>query len=853
MRRLFTILIAIFAFFTAAAQEEYSIILDQNSFRKVQTDALTGVNIDPIAKDASRNACARLKIKFKDMSRAEVDALAVKFQSNTDIARQEVAPYFDNVLIIEVTAKPATRFYVKSPEYGESNEVSLNLEGNCEYEMEARLNQTFSIVVDTNVAEADVYIDGFKKARTDASCRVTIKEVMIGEHTIKVDYKGVTAEQKIIVNGDNISFRVNVNTEASKPQYVVFNVVPQNAYVTIDNKSYTPEDGSIKTRLYNGVYQYSVSARLYHTQSGTFTISGAKVEQNITLQPAFGYLSVGGGVLDGAAVFVDDEHIGTAPVKSDKLASGEHTVRIVKSMYKSHSSTVVIRDNQTTTHNPTLAADFATVTITSVDGADIYVNDTKKGTSRWSGKLSTGVYLIEARKAGYRNHSINVDISATPANQSYTLPALTAITGSVDIDANAIGATITLDGKTVGTTPIYLDNLLIGQHTIKLTKNGYNDYTQTFTVAEGKTTTVNATLTKHQISTPIPTSTPDSYQIGDLVTVNGVQGIVFQTSPVVKIVSVKEGKTIWGEYGVTTNATDEDNGKANMAIIKSISGWETKYPAFKWCADYGNGWYLPALNELKAIYAQRDKINKTLSANNMDKLGSKNEYSYLWSSSELGSYYAYYFSFSLGNDYSNYLKSNYRGAVRAVYVITSYSNATSASVQTPTPSVPSSVTPAPKTYNIGDLVTVKGVQGIVFQTSPVVKIVSVKEGYTDWGVYGATTSATNRYTGKANMAKIESISGWQSKYPAFKWCADLGDGWYLPAINELEAIYKQRDKINRALSANGFDSLGSKTGALWSSTEYSHYNAYKLSFSNGYSSSYDKIYSYNVRAVLALN
>ena len=120
MRRLFTILIAIFAFFTAAAQEEYSIILDQNSFRKVNSDALTGVNIDPIAKDASRNACARLKIKFKDMSRAEVDALAVKFQSNTDIARQEVAPYFDNVLILEVTAKSSTRFYVQSPDYGQS-------------------------------------------------------------------------------------------------------------------------------------------------------------------------------------------------------------------------------------------------------------------------------------------------------------------------------------------------------------------------------------------------------------------------------------------------------------------------------------------------------------------------------------------------------------------------------------------------------------------------------------------------------------------------------------------------------------------------------------------------------------
>ena len=851
MKRLLTLFVVLLAFLAATAQVEHSIILDQSSFRKVQTDALTGVNIDPIAKDASRNACARLKIKFKNMSRAQVDALAVKFQSNTDIARQEVAPYFDNVLILEVTAKSNTRFYVKSPEFGESNEVNLNLEGNCEYEMEARLNQSFSIIIDSNTEGAEVYIDGKYKARTDANHRATISEVTIGSHTLKVVYGGVSSEQKIEVNKNSISFRQNVNTEASKPQYVVFNVVPQNAYVTIDNKSYTPEDGSIKTRLYNGVYQYSVSARLYHTQSGTFTISGAKVEHNIILQPAFGYLSVGGGVLDGAAVFVDDEHIGTAPVKSDKLASGEHTVRIVKSMYKSHSSTVVIRDNQTTTHNPTLAADFATVTITSVDGADIYVNDTKKGTSRWSGKLSTGVYLIEARKAGYRNHSINVDISATPANQSYTLPALTAITGSVDIDANAIGATITLDGKTVGTTPLYLDNLLIGQHTIKLSKNGYNDYTQTFTIAEGKTTTVNATLTKHQISAPIPTPTPGSYQIGDLVTVNGVKGIVFQTSPVVKIVSVKEGYTEWGEYGVTTNAKDKDNGKVNMAKIKAITGWETKYPAFKWCADLGEGWYLPAHNELKAIYKQRDMINKTLSANNMDKLGSKDEYSWLWSSSEGSSNYAYSVSFSSGSDYDGDKRNN--NAVRAVYVIASSSNATSASVQTPTPSAPTSVTPAPKTYNIGDLVTVKGVQGIVFQTSPVVKIVSVKETTAKWGGYGVTTNATNKDNGKANMAKIKYISGLETKYPAIKWCADYGKGWYLPALNELKAIYAQRDKINKTLSANNMDKLGSKDSCLWSSSEFSGGFACYVDFSSGYDSGYYKSNTYSVRAVLALD
>ena len=149
MKKFVSLIILAIVAVAASAQVEHSIILDQSSLRKVQSDALTGVNIDPIAKDLSRNACARVKIRFANMNRAEIDALEVKFQSNTDLARQYVAQYYDNVLILEMTAKAATRFYVQSPDYGQSNEISVNLEGYAEYEMEAYLNQSFSIVVNT--------------------------------------------------------------------------------------------------------------------------------------------------------------------------------------------------------------------------------------------------------------------------------------------------------------------------------------------------------------------------------------------------------------------------------------------------------------------------------------------------------------------------------------------------------------------------------------------------------------------------------------------------------------------------------------------------------------------------------
>ena len=156
------------------------------------------------------------------------------------------------------------------------------------------------------------------------------------------------------------------------------------------------------------------------------------------------------------------------------------------------------------------------------------------------------------------------------------------------------------------------------------------------------------------------TQTPAPYPIGALVAKNGVMGVVFYfDDTVTKIVSVKRTSLKWSTENVTTGATDGDNGANNMAIIKSISGWEDKYPAFKWCSDYGEGWYLPAYNELQAIDYNSREINATLEANGYTTLDSY--YYYYWSSTE--GYYnttAYKLGFSLSGSNDNSKSQTYR-------------------------------------------------------------------------------------------------------------------------------------------------------------------------------------------------
>ena len=424
MKRLFTLLALVLVACAAFAQAEKSIIIDASKFRPVQTDALTGVNIDPIGVDYSKRPCARLKIKINRMTVEEINGIEVKVATNNAVMKCQTAQY-DTGLIVEMTAKPDTRFYFHHNEYGDSNEVCLNLEPNKEYYLEAYLNQTFSIIVNSNVVGADVYIDDQYKGQTSDAMSLTVSDVMIGDHTLKLTYGKSECEQTITVNKNSIAFRQNINTQASKPQYVVFAVEPQSAVVTIAGNHYPLTEGSMMLVLESGTYNYTVSAAGYHSQSGTFTVAGSKVEKSVSLK-----------------------------------------------------------------------ADVATVTLIAPDGAEIWVNGTKRGTSRWSGALTSGTYIFESRKEGHRTASISQKITSDKPQQSYTLPAPTPMLGTIVVGSTPLMADVALDGKVVGRTPIDLERVIVGKHTITLSKSGYNDFAQTITGAEGKSTTVNATLTK---------------------------------------------------------------------------------------------------------------------------------------------------------------------------------------------------------------------------------------------------------------------------------------------------------------------------------------------------------------------
>ena len=100
-----------------------------------------------------------------------------------------------------------------------------------------------------------------------------------------------------------------------------------------------------------------------------------------------------------------------------------------------------------------------------------------------------------------------------------------------------------------------------------------------------------------------------------------------------------------------------------------------------------------------------------------------------------------------------------------------------------------------KEYQIGEFYDQNGVKGVVCMLTEDRRhglIISLDEIYLPWSEFRKpdlrVAGADDRIDGMGNMEKVaayiaENNLSWDD-FPAFKWCRDKGEGWYLPAIDE---------------------------------------------------------------------
>ena len=597
------ILLVIFALISLNAFSQLQV--KEGSFKYVP-----GGVIDDKEEYTDGNDLPMALIKISTENIQEQERMRLVFVGNR--ATQIIKKPKTGSMWIYISAEAATFIDIRHPDYGTYKyRLPEELCDYCVYEMvlqyiESKPELGF-LAISSEPTDADIYIDGKHYGKTNN----VITDLAVGTHELKLEKEGYSTVIRTFVTtkGETLKLNETLHAVVNKKTYLIVQADQPDAIVYIDGEMLGAKEA--RKLVDDGTtHTYKIECKLYHEESGTVTVKD-KTVVNKTLRPAFGYLNISSTPEQGANVWVDGELIGVTPIKTDKLASGSHTVRVMKDMYKMTEKSFTVTDGQTTNATLNMSANFVTLTLTvdadtdsdSDSDSDIYVDEEYKGKGKWTGRLSEGAHIFEARKANHKPSKKSLDL-VMGENKTITLDAPTPINGTIDVDSSPMGATIYIDGKHYGETPNYISDILIGEHELKLTKQGCAPITKTINIKEGETLKINEKL---QSNSQQPTANSQKTSGNNNVAsgkINGHEYVDLGLS--VKWATCNVGASSpedYGNYyawGETTTKSDysSSNSKTYGKSINDIKG-NFQYDAAR--ASWGGDWRMPTKEEMQEL------------------------------------------------------------------------------------------------------------------------------------------------------------------------------------------------------------------------------------------------------------
>lgn len=235
---------------------------------------------------------------------------------------------------------------------------------------------------------------------------------------------------------------------------------------------------------------------------------------------------------------------------------GTYSYRVHAPNYHFHAGTVTVSDPDNTVKVTVELPSISCVEVTfEVDGeAEIWLNNEKKGLGEWRGALDKGIYTLECKQFGHETTQTTVEITEAMAGQTITLSAPKPIYGSLNVESTPVSAMVYIDGKEMGEAPKYLDEILIGDHEVKLTIDGYAVYKEWVVIEKGERAQVKADLRM----------APDGAVAG-LFSVSEGQQVYFSTGNLQYRASTKTWRFAENQWDYV--------GYANLSISETCDDW----------------------------------------------------------------------------------------------------------------------------------------------------------------------------------------------------------------------------------------------------------------------------------------
>ena len=178
--------------------------------------------------------------------------------------------------------------------------------------------------------------------------------------------------------------------------------------------------------------------------------------------------------LIGLRIYVDDVAVANNTVMPMAIQAGSRRLRITADRYQDHVAEITVEGcGALQTHRAGLLPDWSVVTVRSKPaGATVMVDNQSRGQTPLDLELTAGTHELELRRSGYQTWRTQL---AVQANRPQLLEAviLQPADGRLRLSSKPTGATVLVDARYVGRTPLTVDLASGIVHTLRLSKTGY--------------------------------------------------------------------------------------------------------------------------------------------------------------------------------------------------------------------------------------------------------------------------------------------------------------------------------------------------------------------------------------------
>lgn len=359
----------------------------------------------------------------------------------------------------------------KENRYKTPKDFKEDLKKLIEYEVEEKpsikkekiLEGTGELFIETNPADAEIFIKGEKRGNSP----LLIENLAEGKYEITIFKDGY--EKKVIqidvIEGKRAVIKLNlVKIAEKKPK---------------------------KTFLLSSIALFIILISILSIFLLNKPKNQNKIDSNLFV---FGSITVKSEPTD-LDIYLNGKSTGKkTPFTFSSLEPGSYKIEVV---YQNETKSELI--NLSGGENREIYFNFLNFGKLIIDsepkGAKIYLDgvDTKLTTPGVLENLKYGKHQIKLILDGYEEYLININLNQKEKEIKVKLNKIESKTGTLEIITMPEGATVYINDEEIGETPLKL-NLEIGKYKIRLSLDGYKDYSTDITIEENKVSKIEIKL-----------------------------------------------------------------------------------------------------------------------------------------------------------------------------------------------------------------------------------------------------------------------------------------------------------------------------------------------------------------------